>query len=785
MKGYWIFPAITSLLCVWLVLEADAILPIFLVILWFIRLITLKKRQILIVSLLFGMSFSLISWQVQGSLMQSSLDQQTSEFSVFVKPTTLTVDGDRLRFYGEIDLGEETEEVVVRYRIATEEEQQRWLNDAIPTFVKIEGKLIEPSRSRNWYQFDYQQYLKRESIHWIVDAETVQVDEDSRGEPSFSYGLDHFRQMLLTQVDQRVNGVTADYIKAMIFADRRSLSEETMEQFRVIGIVHLLSISGLHIHFLISGFRAILLKMGITKETTNGLLLLCLPVYGTVAGWGASVFRAVIQTFFSIFFVKVNWKLEPIDYWVLTLLSALLIQPTIIYGIGFQLSYVLSGLLILLNHSLVKVEEQAWKQTMLVSLVINLASIPILAYHFYEFPWVTLFANALFIPIFTLTILPLLVSVLFFSFLLNGSILFVWINEASNYVLKGIEGLLTFSESLPFSSIITGRLSFLGLFFIYVGLWAIIYSVENNQKRKRSFIIGLLLFASGVFSRRFSPIGEVVMLDVGQGESIVVKEPYGRQTYLIDTGGQVVWWEREEWQEQETPFSLGKDTVVPALKALGVHQLDVIYLSHADTDHVGALLDVVEEIPTQKIRSTQDTFSDENVQEMIPSLIEKGIQLESIVAPMQIEEDLFLLYPWATTNSRNDDSLVLYGTIGEHTWLFTGDLEEEGERQLIQRYPTLTVDLLKVGHHGSQTSTQDFFLETIQPHTAWISAGENNSYGHPHSNVLQELNENQVHIYRTDTQGAIRYRYTDQFLLKRVLSEPITILIDNERQEGE
>ena len=120
--------------------------------------------------------------------------------------------------------------------------------------------------------------------------------------------------------------------------------------------------------------------------------------------------------------------------------------------------------------------------------------------------------------------------------------------------------------------------------------------------------------------------------------------------------------------------------------------------------------------------------------------------------------------------SKNDRSLVLYGSIGRKTWLFTGDLEADGEKIVMEKYPGMTVDVLKVGHHGSQTSSQETFIDQLRPETAWISAGQANRFGHPHTSVIEKLAERDITTYRTDTQGAVRYRFTDQLPIMNLYS---------------
>lgn len=760
MRGLWIYTALFSLIFSIFLLEEGAIFSVILLFVWFMRLVILKEKKVLLLSLALGFLFT-VNMSIRYYPKESTLSAETNEWTVEVKRTSFKIDGDQIQFYGRV-ISENKEEVVVRYQIKTEEEKEKWISGEVPKQAKILGILEQPKGSRNFYLFDYKEYLNRQDIHWMIKAEELDSSVAKAESLSFDYKIDSLRQDLLDQIDQRIHGESADYVRAMIFADRRSLSEETVEQYRSIGIIHLISISGLHIQFLINGARRFLLRMKITRETTDWILLFCLPIYGTFAGWGVSVFRAIIQAMLALIFSKCFKRSNSLDCFSITLLLALFLNPYSIYTIGFQLSYLLSGLLIILTKQSWYRKKNKWIGNMLLSLLITLASIPILSFHFFEFPWIALAANALFVPIFSWIFLPSLIGVFTLSCFLWQSSFFLGLNQLINQLIFKIDSLIALSH-YPFQfSFVTGRLSVIGMVLLFIGLWCFIHTIEVTEKRKVYLAIGLITFTVGLFSERFSPIGKVLLLDVGQGESILIKEPYGKGATLIDTGGQIKWRETEAWRERESLFSLGKDTVAPAVKAHGVSTIDQLYITHADMDHMGALVDIIEELYIKKISMTKGTLLDENMSPVLPLLYEKNINVETIAAleTRTFPNNFLLLYPFNEGEGGNKDSLVLYGEIGEYTWLFTGDLEEEGEMELIQKYPNLTADVLNVGHHGSNTSSYPPLLNQLEANIAWISSGENNSYGHPHPDVLKRLTEYEMEIYRTDKQGAILYEYS-------------------------
>lgn len=267
---------------------------------------------------------------------------------------------------------------------------------------------------------------------------------------------------------------------------------------------------------------------------------------------------------------------------------------------------------------------------------------------------------------------------------------------------------------------------------------------------------------------KYSPIGEVTFIDVGQGDCIFIRLPFNQGNYLIDTGG-VLHFAQEEWKKREKPFDPGESIVVPFLKSKGITKLDKLILTHGDIDHVGSSGVIFEHMQIDELIVGQTQEKSNAEQEIIKLARANQTKVTYAFNGLywsQGKNQFFILAPEKNAKASNDASIVIYAKLGMKRWLFTGDIEKDGEEQLIQKYPNLQVDILKVGHHGSNTSTTDRFLKVVQPKVAVISVGENNLYGHPHKEVIERLEDDDIKTYRTDEHGAITFTYL--FDIKKV-----------------
>ena len=293
---------------------------------------------------------------------------------------------------------------------------------------------------------------------------------------------------------------------------------------------------------------------------------------------------------------------------------------------------------------------------------------------------------------------------------------------------------------------------------------AILYDFRKNIKR----VAGVSLLIIGLFLLTKHPLeNEITMLDVGQGESIFLRDVTGK-TILIDVGGKEESTKKiEAWQEKVTT-SNAQRTLIPYLKSRGVDKIDQLILTNTDKEHVGDLLKVtkafhVGEILVSKGSRTQKEF--------VAELEASQNKVRSVTAGENFPifgSYLEVLSPRKIGDGNRDDSLVLYGKLLDKHFLFTGNLKEKGEKDLLKHYPDLKVDVLKAGQHGAKTSSNPVFLEKLKPEITLISVGKSNRAKLPHQETLTRLETIKSKIYRTDQQGAIRFKGWNSWRIETV-----------------
>lgn len=273
---------------------------------------------------------------------------------------------------------------------------------------------------------------------------------------------------------------------------------------------------------------------------------------------------------------------------------------------------------------------------------------------------------------------------------------------------------------LPFSTII-GNLTMLSM----IAYPYCIFMLMSTSKHKYYVYLCLLLCYQANI-KLFTPYGEVSVLDIGQGDCILIREPFNGDVMLIDTGGNIY-------------YDVAENIVYPILKSKGIKSIDVILITHDDYDHCGALESLQQLIEVKEVITEK-----------------QDIELSNLY---------FSAYKYEDSEETNDLSIILYSEINGLRYLFTGDAPSEVEKDFIKQYNELTVDVLKVGHHGSNTSSCSEFLESIRPLYAFISSGKNNSYNHPSDEVIERLLSYGIDIYDTQDVGNISIIYTPFFNL--------------------
>ncbi|MDG5470874.1 DNA internalization-related competence protein ComEC/Rec2 [Jeotgalibacillus sp. ET6] len=619
-----------------------------------------------------------------------------------------------------------------------------------PSWCTWKGTLKSPSPARNPHLFNYQAYLKQQNIHW-----TFQIKELNPAGPCYEVLLTprekirFMRQRGIEHLQKIFPHDLAPLAEALIFGSRENMDEDLLEAYQKIGVIHLLAISGMHVGMMTAIMWWLLLRAGLTREKARVIILIGLPFYALITGASPPVIRAVSMVLIVLLFSFFTRKTPLLQALSVTFIIQLAINPMNLLQVGFQLSYAVS-LTILLSAPRILAAASSMLSIVKVSFAAQIGAMPILLYHFHELSIASFIVNVFYIPVFTAVLLPILFFLYLVSFAVPqfASLVLHWAGEGVVFL-----DLLTLHlASLPFASIVLGQPSPYFMFLYICLTLFFFYRIEISNSVK-PFIFLILLLSMDWLSSRFNPTGTVLFVDVGQGDSILIDLPWGQGTYLIDTGGAA--------QFENTDFSTGKDILWPVLKGKGITSVDTIILTHGDWDHIGGTSDLADYIAINEVWITPGAYEKDEVKVLLEDLHKRSIGVVEKKAHQSWEKggnQFEIIYPVDSVYEGNNDSLVLWASIGGLTWFFAGDLETQGELDIIDLY-SIHADVLKVGHHGSKSSTADEFLAELDPEFAIISAGVNNRYNHPHDEVTERLKARRIKVFGTHTHGAVEYRF--------------------------
>ncbi|WP_416827302.1 DNA internalization-related competence protein ComEC/Rec2 [Ectobacillus polymachus] len=753
MRGQWGYVAISVMLAItsahfhfaFLSIVADLTYCIF-------AFVMLSKRIWILCLVVFFSSYLYMSF-----VEKNNITHLSPSFSQFIGTVEVSpqIDGDRMFLFVKTEQGEMLR---LTYVFSSREEKETWTHLQPGTTCSFSGKLEEPSAMRNEGAFNYREYLYHQRIHHVFRASSL--DSCHKEQVSFIHWLYTIRQSAISYVQATFPLEAVGFMNALLYGDREQLSSEIEDQYQQLGLIHLLAISGSHISFLAVMCLFVMLRVGFTRETATVLLLLVVPLYMFMAGASASVVRASIMAVFVFTCLLFSKRLSGMDALSLTAITMVIWNPYVLFDIGFQYSFLSTAILLLSTRVILTGNpiKAAWN----LALAAQLSSIPITLHYFGRLSPYSLLLNLIYVPYLTFVIMPLALLVLIVSFLIPSvpffTTLLVWCISISNDLLK-------WCNSLPFLQLTFGHSSVWLTCLYSICILFLFLAWEGKIGRSyftHSIVCVVLIASFHYISPYLNPNGLVTFIDVGQGESILIRLPYNKATYLIDTGGMISF-PKEEWQKRKRTYSVGENVVLPYLYHLGIKKIDKLILTHGDVDHIGAANEILNGIAIGELMVGKKKSPSIQEEEIIHLAREKNVRVREIQDGYTWNDDgvatFTILSPTGDETKDNNQSIVLYTKLGGLQWLFTGDLEEEGEKQIMDRYPGLHVNVLKVGHHGSKSSTSEAFVQMLQPTTAIISVGQKNRYGHPHKEVLDRLNKHNITIWRTDEEGAITFTF--------------------------
>ncbi|MDQ0197229.1 DNA internalization-related competence protein ComEC/Rec2 [Neobacillus ginsengisoli] len=763
MNGRYFYFALTALLGV--LCSLINFVPFFLLTLIYSYLLyrykSYTKSQLVLISCLFFV-FLAVSHHTAAK-NKTIIPESTATFILEYNQDT-KIDGDLFQVTAtEINY---KEKLLVRYKIKSEQEKEALKNkDFYGCQSRVTGELSKPAIAKNPNGFNYQSYLAAKQTYWIMEMEESPLQTCSQVKSSILAKVKQIRFLGIRYLENHFPPDIASLSAALIFGDRNVLNPDLLEDYQKTGIVHLLAISGLHVSLLVGMVYYLGIRIGFTKQFMMNFLLTILPFYIILTGGSPSVIRAVMMIYLVLLLVKWNnrIKLLPIDAISLALIIYLFFSPMIIFDIGFQLSFTVSFAIILSAPKILKRYQKNISRMLVTSITSQLAALPFLLYHYFELSFISLFANLLYIPLFSFVYLPGL-YLLFFVQLIFGTSptmvinLFIKIITFSNQLIAKLAdySLFRFTPGRPNGV-------FLVLYLLIILLIFFIWEARYCRKRNlHLFLLTCLLLTIQSGWNVINPYGEVTMIDVGQGDSILIHLPFGKGNYLIDTGGTLAF-SGEQWKNRVKPYEVGRDVVVPFLKGKGITKIDKLILTHGDMDHIGGAFSILKELEVKQILMSSVVEPSEAELNIIKLAEKKGIPALKVSEGNEWtsgESFFYILSPEKNfSGERNKGSVTIFVKVGGLTWFFGGDLDQEGEEKIIKKYPNLKIDILKAGHHGSKTSSAQTFINQIKPRVSLISVGEKNRFGHPHKEVLDRLKKAGSIIYRTDKQGAITYRF--------------------------
>ncbi|HET7580882.1 MAG TPA: DNA internalization-related competence protein ComEC/Rec2 [Bacillales bacterium] len=667
-----------------------------------------------------------------------------------------SLDGDQLTFQMKSKSGEK---VRVVYYLQKPQQIPMIKSLRFGMTCRFSGKFEKPSLPGNFYGFNYRQYLYRRHIHWQFTPHSISSTSCQAANDSFYDRLEQWRgsgiRWIETHFPPHIRGIS----EALLFGWRNNVPAKVLQAYRDLGIIHLLAVSGLHVGLVVSALYFFMIRIGITKERSIEILFLLLPLYIFMTGAPPSASRAGFMAMLVLASMRFRRRFHPLDSISWAALLLLAINPYQLFQVGFQLSFLVSFTLIVSAPYLQTCYQSRLAQLIAVSVLAQVIALPILLYRFYSISVLSLPLNLIFVPFISFFVLPLVFLGFFAS--LFAPFLGHPLLTLLSFAIRLAHGLLLAVDSRPWGMLVFGKPPLWLIFLMYVVIFYGLLKWESGRRKKR-LIRPLLIFAGVCLFQWVSPYlsdtGEVTMLDVGQGDSILVTLPHRRAVYLIDTGGTIHFGE-EPWQKQKQGFKVGRDVVLNELKARGIRSINRLILTHGDRDHIGGTGALLGHIHIDEIVYGKGAIIKPLPRKLLTRAVHLGIGVVRVGngTSWKAGKAVFTVLNPDGTETGNDRSVVITARLGGVTWLFTGDLQEKGERRIISEYPQLKADILKVGHHGSKTSSSEAFLDQIDPKVALISVGQHNLYGQPSPVVVKRLKAHGIKVLRTDQNGAIRF----------------------------
>lgn len=496
--------------------------------------------------------------------------EERVEQNYTIQPDAIKVNGDLATMIAQDPQGQKA---VVYFKIANVQQQRQLKRVVTPLLMRINGTIQPISPATNENQFDSQQYYRNLRVYNCVRGNGEIVGYRSL------HGINrlHHWRACIRNYFQTFPAPLSLFSSRLILGLNDVQLSDTIKQVQQLGIVHLFCLSGLHVTVLCGLIKKLFSLLNVTRERTNTIQLVILPVFWVIGGESISLTRAVLMLEIGLISQRLN---KQCDTWACGLMIHQIIVPGLLLNLGGQLSYLLSFALCHIN----------WVGSQKRTFDLNVISIPVLLHSTYQFHILTMVLNYVMIPVFSWVILPGVLLCAVLGHQLPG-ILVIF-----NGFLCEYQNILSLLAKCP-GLIIFGKIPNWVTFLLVI--ICLLYAERSVPTRSTSILI--VIAYSVIFMMIHFPMrGEITFFDIGQGDSILIKEPFNRRVMLIDTGGQLLF-KRASWQKRVIVSDGAERVSINYLKSKGIRSIDGVFLSHSDADHIGYITTMCREMNIRQV----------------------------------------------------------------------------------------------------------------------------------------------------------------------------------------
>lgn len=613
--------------------------------------------------------------------------------------------------------------------------------------ISFNGELKLPKENSNPKLFNYRLNLKTEKIYTTMSVREHSITEIDNENIDLRYRVkSKFTDIIVNTFDTYLSEKNSSLLSSIFLGQSSYLSSEDIDVYREMGLAHLLAVSGLHIG-IISGFISFLLSnLGIKRRINILITLSTIWTYGYLIGFPPSILRSSIMFTILYYSQLIHEPYDSINSVSFAMFILLLINPYYIFNLGFQLSFAATFSIIIFSPR-IRYRFYPYNNKVVQSLAsilgVQIGLLPFQAYYFNNINPLSIIANLIIIPIISLALILGFLMIICTNFhYLNIGIGFILENllNFEGMILHWIEGISINAFKVFSPEIITAI-----IFYIMVMIIFDIIHIKKFNKILVKVLSYYLIFLTivNIYSTVNSKTTELHFIDVGQGDAILIRTR--RADYLMDTGGSFF-----------GNYNIAEGITYAYLEKLGINRLNGLFITHFDADHSQGLPLLLDNLDVDYIFSSY-LPEDEEVLHSINSNDTKSIILkENDRLKLDNSTTLDIVWPRDISNlNSNNNSLVSILKTNGTNILLTGDIEREAE-YFIKDKIIDPIDIIKVPHHGSNTSSTDEFLQRVRPKKAIIQVGRNNLYNHPSDEVLDRYTLYDTIIYRTDDMGLVK-----------------------------